>query len=65
MAESQTNRDEPTTSQLAWSGRWVQAIPIPFYQLFRKECACGERFWTFEGYRAHYAYRHIVLGELP
>lgn len=47
-------------------GDWVPAIPLPFIGL-RKKCTCGAKFWTTEGYRAHYALRHIVdpLGTAP
>lgn len=48
-------------------GEWVTAIPEPFYS-FRKICCyegfnnsgCGAKFWTLEGYRAHYALKHIL-----
>jgi hypothetical protein len=38
---------------------WMPAIPLPFYGL-RKRCVCGHKFWTMEGYRAHYALAHIL-----
>jgi hypothetical protein len=38
---------------------WVPAIPEPSYGI-KKKCKCGEKFWTEEGYRAHYAYAHIL-----
>ena len=40
-------------------GNWIPAIPEPYYGM-RKWCECGERFWTLEGYRAHYSYVHIL-----
>ncbi len=44
---------------LNYRGEWVPAVPEPYYHLIRKGCECGERFWTDEGYRGHYAFRHI------
>lgn len=41
-------------------GQWVPAIPLPFYYAIIRGCSCGRRFWTDEGYEAHYAYRHIL-----
>ncbi len=42
-------------------GEWVPAVPLPlFVTLRRKECPCGERFWTMRGYLGHYAYAHIL-----
>lgn len=38
---------------------WLPAIPGPFHG-FRKRCDCGRKFWTTEGYRAHYALVHIL-----
>lgn len=40
-------------------GRWVPAICEPFFGL-RKQCSCGRAFWTYEGYRGHYALKHIL-----
>lgn len=53
-------------------GEWVPAIPEPYFGI-RKMCNysenspsmpslhyCGERFWTYEGYREHYALKHIL-----
>lgn len=40
-------------------GQWIPAIPLPFYGL-KKGCWCGRKFWTEEGYRAHYALKHIL-----
>lgn len=40
-------------------GEWVPAIPLPMFGL-RKECGCGAKFWTMEGYRGHYALRHVL-----
>lgn len=45
------------------SGKWVPAIPEPYYLRFKKECwenGCFKKFWTKEGYRAHYALKHIL-----
>lgn len=39
--------------------KWVPAIPEPYYGI-RKECVCGRKFWTKEGYKAHYALEHIL-----
>lgn len=41
-------------------GKWVEAIPEPYYHLIRKECKCGKKFWTMEGYKHHYSYQHII-----
>ena len=53
-------------------GQWVPAIPEPYFGI-RKMCTycestlarpslnwCGRKFWTKEGYRAHYALKHIL-----
>ena len=40
-------------------GKWVPSIPLPFYS-FRKICKCGKKFWTKDGYRGHYALKHIL-----
>ena len=45
-------------------GQWVPAIPLPFYFMIRKGCSCGRKFWTEEGYEAHYALKHILYPEL-
>lgn len=45
-------------------GEWVPAIPMPLFGL-KKGCSCGRKFWKLRNYEAHYAYEHIVLGELP
>lgn len=42
-------------------GSWVSAIPFPLYGL-RKQCSCGAKFWTMDGYNGHYAYVHLILG---
>lgn len=49
--------DRPT--QLI-GGRWVPAIPLPYYLHFRMRCGCGRKFWTHEGYEGHYALVHIL-----
>lgn len=44
-------------------GDWVQAIPEPLYIMLglKKECImCMRDFWTNEGYRGHYALKHIL-----
>lgn len=41
-------------------GEWVPAIPEPLHGLLRKQCQCGEWFFTVRGYRAHYALAHIL-----
>lgn len=46
-------------------GEWVPAIPEPFETFFagfaRHLCpSCGEKFWTYDGYRGHYALCHIL-----
>jgi hypothetical protein len=41
-------------------GRWVPAIPEPYPLLVRHRCSCGRKFWTREGYDAHYAFAHIL-----
>ena len=43
-------------------GEWVPAIEEPYFHMFKKECRCGEMFWTDDGYRGHYAYKHILMG---
>lgn len=45
-------------------GEYVPAIPLPFYGV-RKKCQCGRKFWTIRNYEEHYAYDHIVMGNLP
>lgn len=41
-------------------GQWVPPVPEPYYRLIKRECACGRKFWTDEGYQGHYAYKHIL-----
>jgi hypothetical protein len=41
------------------AGEWVPSIPLPLYGL-RKQCECGRRFWTADGYRGHYALVHVL-----
>lgn len=41
-------------------GEWVPAIPLPFYLIKRRKCTCGAKFWTNDGYRGHYALKHIL-----
>lgn len=41
-------------------GEWVPCIEEPYYLSIRKQCRCGSRFWTQEGYRAHVALVHIL-----
>lgn len=40
-------------------GEWVPAIEEPYYGR-KKECRCGASFWTYDGYRGHYALVHIL-----
>ena len=43
-------------------GEWVPPIPLPYYLMFRRcRCSCGKKFWTMEGYKGHYAFRHILF----
>lgn len=42
-------------------GEWVPAIPLPLFIAFgRKQCKCGRKFWTKEGYEGHYALAHVL-----
>lgn len=50
----------PSTAMENGWGQWVPAIPLPHYLLKRYKCACGAKFWTMDGYRGHYALRHIL-----
>ena len=53
----------PTTQAQNERGEWVPAIPLPFYGLRKRCTACGDKFWTTEGYRGHYALVHaLALG---
>lgn len=45
-------------------GEWVTAIPMPLFGL-KKQCSCGQSFWTTRGYQSHYALEHIILGNKP
>lgn len=45
-------------------GECVPGIPHPLYGL-RKQCTCGEKFWTLKGYHGHYAYEHALMGNKP
>ncbi len=51
--------NEAVNLQQNGRGQWIPAIPLPFYGL-KKGCWCGRKFWTEEGYRAHYALKHIL-----
>lgn len=43
------------------AGKWVPAIPIPYYCGFKCKCMeCGKKFWTTRRYREHYALEHIL-----
>lgn len=53
------DRDPSETQTQNSRGEWVPAIPLPVYGL-RKQCSCGRKFWTADGYRGHYALRHIL-----
>jgi hypothetical protein len=55
---------EPSTMTQNKLGQWVPAIPMPFLGT-RKKCHCGEKFWTLDGYRGHYALKHILDPEVP
>ena len=52
--------DKTVPLQQNKNGLFVPAIPIPFYFAIRKGCHCGEKFWTDEGYKGHYAIKHIL-----
>jgi hypothetical protein len=41
-------------------GEWVPAVPGPYLGVRKKCWACGEKFWTLDGYQGHYAYAHIL-----
>jgi len=41
---------------------WIVATPEPFHGMLRKSCHCGRKFWTAEGYRAHFALVHVLEG---
>jgi hypothetical protein len=41
-------------------GEWVPAIQEPYYGIVMKTCSCGRRFFTIDGYKGHYAYKHIL-----
>lgn len=43
------------------SRKWVPAIPWAVKTL-RYKCQCGQSYWTLDGYKGHYALKHI-LGE--
>lgn len=49
-----------TTQTKNTRGEWIPAIPEPYYHVIRKECECKRKFWTREGYDAHYALVHIL-----
>jgi len=48
----------PAVKTQSSRGNWINAIPLPFVGM-KKRCLCGKKFWTMEGYKGHYAYRHI------
>lgn len=56
--------ESDTVTMLNGRGEWVPAIPLPFFGI-RKRCSCGAAFWKHDNYLAHYALKHIVLGDLP
>lgn len=56
---AETNMENRPQTQNRWGG-WVEAIREPYYRLFRKECFCGDKYWTMSGYRGHYAVFHIL-----
>lgn len=40
---------------------WLPAIPLPFLGIPFKRCNyCKRKFWTMDGYRAHFALHHIL-----
>jgi hypothetical protein len=42
-------------------GQWMPAIPLPLFTFpHRHRCECERAFWTMDGYRGHYALRHII-----
>ena len=41
-------------------GQYVPSIPEPWEGIRKKCWECGERFWTREAYRGHYALKHIL-----
>lgn len=45
-------------------GEWVLTIEEPYWLhpffLDRCQCRCGRKFWSKEGYQAHYALKHIL-----
>lgn len=41
-------------------GKWVTAIPEPYYSVIQVQCGCGETFFTLRGYKGHYALEHIL-----
>lgn len=51
--------DTQTSAQNKY-GEWVPAIPWPYMRRFRYICPCGTGFWTMEGFRGHYALKHIL-----
>lgn len=52
----------PLVSRQNRVGGWVPAIPEP-YPMFPSgnRCDCGKKFFTREGYDAHYALKHILF----
>ncbi len=49
------------TQTMLPDGRWVPAIPLPFYG-FRKRCECGRKFFREENYEEHWQLTHSGLG---
>lgn len=35
-------------------------IPLPYRRLLWWQCDCRRRFWTWPGYRGHYALVHVL-----
>ncbi len=50
-----------TTSVQNSKGKWVPAIPEPYYCFLRVQCECGEYFRSVGAYRGHYALKHILF----
>lgn len=60
MENTTQQKELPRASCLNKRGEWVPAIEEPYYLMFRKECRCGAKFWTMEGYEGHHALKHIL-----
>jgi hypothetical protein len=47
------------SAEMHVNGRWLPAIPEPYYWRVRKQCVCGAMVWTRAGYREHYVLTHV------